>query len=246
MFREILDGLRSLVWSGGPPGVQERRRHVRLGCRYPVQCIFDSRALAGSVVELGPEGMRLELAEPLPPEVSVRVAFAGPSRSLRGRPVTARILWTRRLAPGAHELGCACVVDPLGIPRSWAGLVLSELGFDEEISQQRRSKLRARISLAVTASVIGSPPLQGKVLDLGVGGARVKLPLGLGVGSDVVLDVALPAPSASICLPGRVVNLQPGPLEGRTWLHGVRFHPLEEGRALALSKVIVRLLRTAT
>jgi hypothetical protein len=81
---------------------------------------------------------------------------------------------------------------------------------DAGVQAQRREHPRAKVALALEAwPLIGGEPVPGRVLDIGVGGLRVELPVALGVGDVVQMAIRIPD-EAPIRLSARVYRAEPG------------------------------------
>ena len=63
--KKLIDGLLSIFQTRGGSTPEERRRLIRVRCDYQVSCIVGNRTFAARVLDMGLNGMRLEVPERL-------------------------------------------------------------------------------------------------------------------------------------------------------------------------------------
>jgi c-di-GMP-binding flagellar brake protein YcgR len=111
--------------------------------------------------------------------------------------------WMNDSGSVAWRAGIATHVEACG--EAWAfGIQM----LDEELVVERRSHPRAHVCLeAEIAAVLGAPPAQATVLDVGAGGMRVRVPDPLTMGDVVQLAIFVPG-SEPVRLTARVIRVE--------------------------------------
>lgn len=168
MVKGLLDKLRSIT--SMPHPLEERRTVARLECDFQVVVLLPGdRALGAHVTDISLFGMSLELHEELAPGTRVRLLLAHDD-SLEE--VACKV---RGCRPGPKGFECGLVYhqDAERLSRSWVCTLLRELGYDIGHLQQRRAFIRVKTDLPAQIEA-GDGMFEGRVIDLGVGGALLK------------------------------------------------------------------------
>lgn len=242
MLDDILGGLRSLVQGRGGGTPDEKRRLIRLKCRYKVTLTTEKRGFTGTVTDMGVQGMRLQVTEKVKPGSHLHVTFPAHSDSFKVDTVRCLVAWCRKSRSGALEAGVRYDDEKNNLEKSWVKFILRELGFDEKSIFQRRKTLRAVAMLPATVSRVGQSPLSGRILNLGVGGALLQSDDRLQSGQDLTLDIGPAEGLPLLSVPGHIVSDR-YETESRTWFHGVRFRSMDDSRLQQLTRYIVSLLK---
>lgn len=178
-FRELLDLLKTLPVAP----TDERRASVRLRCEIEVRCRADGSDFRAQVVDVTPRGLGLELSYALRPKQIVSLA-----RDNFGAPVTAEVLWVRRLLRGrGYRVGLLFQSEAEQMRQSWLAPALKQSGFKAEVKGEQRKLLRVPGRVACRVHLADSL-LDGEMLDLSMGGATVETAAELGKGRIVSFE----------------------------------------------------------
>ncbi len=243
MLREILACLKSLTGGGSSPSTGERRGVIRVQCRYPVTCFVERAAFHATVVDMGVRGMRLQLAQRLRPKQIVQVQYSGAqSRRYSVDTVRCEVSWVRRTARGKLEVGLRYDDLEPNLERSWVKAILRELGFRAGSIFQRRKARRVVAMLHVKLNMAGHPPMTGRVLDLGVGGALLQVNEHLNQGQTLVMDLGPALGLRALPVSTEVVSCRYEP-QSQTWFCGTRFLGLSDKKLGLISRYVEKLLK---
>lgn len=189
------------------------------------------------LIDIGHEGLRLRAPVHLSRGAEVLVS-SKPETGLVGRQrLKCRVAWTRKSSFGT-EAGLQYCDSRENIELSWIQLALRQL----DPSHGRRRVRRIESGLAVTLQdKTGQPLGGGECVNLGTGGALLRLPRALVSGDAVRVGLGTGDREANIVLLSRVVSNQPDAQTGQ-FLVGVRFYPGENRDHQRLRSLLLNLL----
>jgi hypothetical protein len=149
--------------------LKERRGHERVSVHVPVRCQRPGGLLAGTLLELSVTGVRLEL--------STRVSSGDrfqltppPDWCYQGRrSVTCQVMWCRATAQGTFEAGLRHLATISG---SWL-----EGRLQSQHQEGRSGRVHRRFEVQAPAQVVlsGGAPSAGRLMDVSLGGAQLRL-----------------------------------------------------------------------
>ena len=172
-IRDIVGGLKGLLSRDEP--CRERRRHVRLSCRRRIFCQTGRKMIEGSVTGLGLAGLSLELPVGLAQGSTVQISCPDARGDYAHGSVGCRVIWSRRRPHfNLYVAGLRYFDQPEILADSWCSQLLSESGFYERLKEERRQTLRVETLLRGELHLQGGDGLQGQVIDLSPGGARLR------------------------------------------------------------------------
>lgn len=245
MLNEILAGLKTLVQGPASGGTGEKRRLIRMKCRYKVTCSIEREAFMATVVDMGLQGLRLETPHRLKVGQAAYVTYNSDSPAFSVDTVKCQVAWARKTRSGKLEAGLRYDDTKANLERSWVRVILREMGFDEKSIFQRRRERRA---VAMLPAQVGAPglraPLAARVLNLGVGGALLATEDRLEKGQEVALDIGPGLGLPVLAVAGEVVTWRYEPAS-QNWFSGVRFRNLSGKHLDLLSRYLVKLLKEA-
>ncbi len=253
MLQDIISGFVSLFQENAPD--EDRRKVIRLRCRYSVYMIYKKQVLTCTAVDMGLQGIRLDMREKVKPGTRVALLYRG---AVGQKPVLKLADVTRDLEDSIQN-GVRCAVlwcqqnryskkiqaglryadSPERMSKSWVKKILREIGFDEETIFQRRKIIRVAASLPYEARS-GETRLKGVVINLGAGGALIQSEQVL----PDILELAI-GPyknNDTLCIRGRVVTRRHEP-HSNIWLNGIRFGSPSQEEVELLGKYVVGLLK---
>jgi len=242
MLREILAGLKTLTLGHGKTATGERRRLVRLKCRYPVTCELEKSAFRAVVVDMGVQGLRLEIPERLKRGQVVHVTYPSTQAHFAVDSVRCVVNWTRRNPQGQLEAGLRYDDLESNLEKSWVKVILRELGFDAASIFQRRKARRVVAMLQVQLRRPGRTGLTARVLNLGVGGALLQTLDPFDRGQVLTMDLGPVKGLSVLSVSAEVLTCRYEP-RSQSWFCGVRFSGLSDRQLDLLSRYLVHLLK---
>ena len=184
MFDKVFDGLRKLLPSEVP--VLERREIVRIDCKVPaVYRASDGKDLTAVIVDIGINGLRLESPKKIPRNSEVQVLRP------EGGPVSCKVIWSRpKRFSDQHLSGLQFIDSKENMRSSWVKSTLQKLGFKPGKIKEQRKHIRVRSEARATlSSTAGDELTEGTLLNLGIGGALVKMETPIPQSVKVILSV---------------------------------------------------------
>ena len=208
---------------------QQNRRVVRLRCNYPVTCSMLGKRFTSQVVDMGLEGLRLEVPLRVERGQLIALRYEGPTTCYDYDTVQARIVWARPHPSGNGTLaGVAYVNPPAYLERSWIRHLLRVFDLDKLSVHDRRRDVRLPISLQATVDSRNVVE-QAWVRDLGLGGALVECSRELEVGTHVTIFL-VSAEGEHVSFEATVVRTVRGSTSS-VWMSGLQFTgPADECR----------------
>jgi hypothetical protein len=243
-IQSLVAGLRALILGPGA-SPEEKRRLTRVRCDLPVYCEDGPRRFSASVVDLGQRGLRLRLPAPVAPGTVLAIYYAGSEARLALDRVVAEVRWCRR-PPGSDRVlaGLEWAQPESRLERSWARILLHEMGYESASIFERRRWLRADSSLPAVLRLAGGGKAEGRVANLGLGGALVETEETLPRRAPLEIELGPTWQLPALRLPGVVLHSRPL-RRGAAWLHGVQFSQLTPGTTRLLGRYLFRLLAEA-
>ncbi|MBM3460562.1 MAG: PilZ domain-containing protein [Armatimonadetes bacterium] len=246
--KDILQGFRSLVFTrlhaAHPP---DQRRHLtRLRCLYRVSIRAVQQDLRATVVDMGLQGMKVEVPQRLPAGalVSVRYLGSGTGRAFALDAVTCRVMWCRKKRfLKTIEVGLAYQDTDANMEKSWVKYILRQIGFDIQSILDRRKAVRVHALLRadVTAAEGHGPPAEATVMNLGAGGALVETGQRVPLGRQVLLETGPYLSHDVLGCRGEVMQCVQSAETGR-WMLGIRFSGMGEKQVHLLGEYLRTLL----
>ncbi|MCA9793674.1 MAG: PilZ domain-containing protein [Candidatus Eremiobacteraeota bacterium] len=254
MLKDILSGFVALFQSESYDGV-DRRKVIRLRCRYSVYVLYKKQILTATAVDMGLQGIRLDVREKLKKGTPAVLLYRG---AVGQKPVLTLPDIQRDLEAASQEgvhcevtwchqdryskkiqAGVRYVDTPQRMSRSWVKKILREIGFDESTIFQRRKIVRVMASIPYETRTPDGP-VKGLVLNLGAGGALLQsdspLPtiLKLHIGPYKNMEY--------LNISGKVVTCRHEPTSN-SFLQGIRFQGTTPAEVELLGKYIMSLLK---
>jgi hypothetical protein len=224
----------------------ERRQLVRVRCRIPIQIRLPQRTASGWVIDMGVQGVRLRLGEPL------KVGSIVPLRATLEHQtqqawVQCKLMWVRPSSDGKYFLAGARFHETReNLRRTWVHRLLRELGLNDNALKERREFIRADGSVPVRLKSLKEPGeglLEVESLNVGVAGLLLRTARPLYPKEQYQCWIGpwgeLPQVGP---IPGEVLSCRPDSKGGAS-LVPVRFLELEEDTVRELGHYVLKLLR---
>lgn len=244
MFKAFIDGLKGLVKSSAPEDweYQERRQLVRLECQFDIEGKTEAgKKFKGQIVDMGMKGMKLKTFEQVKSGDVLFITYPIPIIEVPNATMRCKVLWTQtRSRDYVMFVGLQYAEDEKTMARSWAKYVLKQLGFSKERIYQKRKFARAECFVPAKMAYGAGKVVDGRLYNLGVGGALVESPEPLADGTPIELRVGPYEDLPHCSLPGRVASRR---AEARRFLHGIEFADLNAAQTRILGRYLFHLLR---
>jgi hypothetical protein len=192
------------------------------------------RRFVAQVVDMGLEGLRLELPCRVERGQLLSLRYDGPLGCYDHDTVGARVVWTRPRGDGnGSEVGVAYTHPPPYLEHSWVRHLLRVFDLEKVSVEDRRKEVRipVRVEAAVhtlrdSAAPEGASGARGRGLparirDIGPGGALIESAADVALGSAVVIEVA-GVEGRPVSCEGHVVR-KSRLSRSDHWLVGIRF-----------------------
>lgn len=255
MLRDIIAGFVSLFQPDGPQ--EDRRKVIRLRCRFDVFCVTADEVAAATVIDMGLQGLRVECREHYKAGTQIALIYRG---AIGERPAANRAQLERD-PKAAFSTGVLCEVSwaqrdkftkvstlgltyndsPKRMKKSWVKKILREIGFDEDTIFQRRKIVRVISSIPCKLTADKSN-WRGRSINMGAGGTLFQGDHPIQVGQVVKVKIGPYKKLKNLEVRGQVVTQR---YEQSTdgWLHGVRFVGMNSDEVNLLGKYVVSLLK---
>lgn len=233
----LLLSLKSLVDPELP--VQDRRRSGRLGCELLTSYLTETGGSGEArVLDVSRRGLRVLTGAPV--GRGVTVALKAPTEVTGDfPPLMAKVVWSSRDGDGNFHSGLLLPPGAEDEP-TWLEAYLLSQGFSVG-EPQRRQYVRAESDLEAVLLLDAQPPLEVRVLNLSLGGAKIRAQLHLEPQSSFRLQLGPHSDLPEIELSGIILRQSSTSEEG--YDHSVRFGPLERRRHTLLKEYVVNLLK---
>lgn len=240
MIKSLVQGFVSLVSRPSEQwDFQERRRLVRMRCRYRCIAEVGGERQPATISDLGVGGLRLRLGSAPPAGQWITIFTPFGDESLDGEPVRAEVLWSRQNRDGAAVVGLRYAADPESMDRSWVRTVIKHLGFRPESLLSKRKWVRADCVLEGSLNRGDGQPPRVQIHNLGVGGALFEhsgvLPL-----CKASLRIGPYEGLAAFEVHGHLIKARP---DGKAYLYGLEFDQLDPEQLRHLSLYLKKLLK---
>lgn len=199
----------------------QNRRVVRLRCNYPVTCSMLGKRFTAQVVDMGLEGLRLEMPQKVDRGQLIAIRYEGPTTCYDYDTVQARIVWARSQPNGSTMLAGVAYINPSPyLERSFIRHLLRVFDLDKLSIADRRRDVRMPVSLQASLDATELHE-DAWIRDIGLGGALVECKSDLPLGTDICICLTT-ADAEPVAFDANVVR------KSRTnfneaWLLGVRF-----------------------
>ncbi|MCA9792524.1 MAG: PilZ domain-containing protein [Candidatus Eremiobacteraeota bacterium] len=242
MFKALLAGLRALVEGRGDQDWDflERRELIRIRCHYDVEFSVKGKKHKGSVVDMGMQGMKLRCFAPLKKGEEVSVTYPIEILDACHQTIRCKVLWVRkRDRDFVTFAGLGYNEEDQIMSKSWVKSLLKQLGFGNNRIFQKRKAVRAECFIPVEAVYGHAKVSEGRIYNLGVGGALVEAPKDFGKGNMVELRIGPFEELEQFTITGAVVVSRQ---QGGLYLQGVQFGELKERTVDVLGRYLIHLL----
>lgn len=249
----MLDGLiQSLASAFRTYPTQERRRSVRLPCRYAVYCLGRKKAIEAMVADIGPGGLRLELVQKLSKGQKFDLVYRGvpggkltrlPFRKLQEvkNKVSCKVLWCMKLTD-SYEAGLVFQPSSGVLDDTWIKPVLDKMGYEKGAFDQKRVLIRAKAHLNADLKIDGES-VRGLMVNVGLGGALFQSSKHLGAGHDVELLVNSHPKLSNLRIKGKILS-HSFDVVSNSGMHNLQFEGLDDQTLKLLTSYVTHLLKT--
>ncbi len=219
MFNNVFGAFKRLLPGGSTP-TEERREIVRVQCKVPAICrpLDGGKEMKVVVIDMGLRGIRIETPTKLGKNRSV--VMTRPN----GGPGICKVVWGRPKRFSQLFLAGLQFADTVeNMRQSWIKQTLTQLGFSPGRIKEKRKHIRVPSEQrAVLSSTVGDDLTDGLLINLGIGGALVSLPIEVPKTVRVVLKVDPMGTLSPLEIPCTIRSCRKCK-KSLKYLHGLRF-----------------------
>lgn len=242
VLRRLLDGIISFFQPKGSALPDERRRLIRIRCRYEVRVDWEAQSQQARVVDIGLNGMKLVCPTKIPLKSALQVHQPHTDGGLNDDHVECVVQWSRKARQGGFEIGVQYSDTKGNMRRSWVKFLLKELGFDERSIFTRRKAIRAQSQFIVQLFGDDGRILDGLCVDLGVGGALFEGKTSYSAQSAVRMRIGPYRKLKVLELPGQIITTRKlGDDKG--YQSSIRFGEMSSSQVRLLGSYVLQLLK---
>lgn len=249
MLQDLVQGFFS-IFRTYP--TEERRRFVRLPCRYAVYCMDRRKAHEAVVSDIGPYGLRLDMVHRLSIGQKVNLVYRGvPGGSLTRLPfkklqeveskMPCKVLWVKRHTDN-YQAGVVFQLQGEELAQTWVKPVLEKMGLSKGAFTQKRSLIRARALLDAEVRHEGTA-VEGLLVNVGLGGALFQSKQHLNPGIKVTLTVNPKGKLPPLQVTGQIIHHN-FDVVSNSGMHSIQFKDLDQSGEATLKSYVIHLLRT--
>lgn len=222
MFSKLFEGIRSIVKGGKDLdwNYSDRRELIRLRCHYDVDFVAKGKKHKGKVVDMSLKGMKIRGFAPVKKGDIVEVTYA---QEIMSDVVTIKceVKWCRTRERDYVVFAGLTYSEPDQVmSRSWIKPVLQQLGFQKELIYQQRKFVRAECFLPGNIIYGHGKMMDGRLYNLGVGGALVETRFSVEELCAVELQIGPLEDYEPFSITGQVLNIRK---QGNLYLHSIEF-----------------------
>jgi hypothetical protein len=254
-WRDLLEVLKDAVFRDDPALLENRRKQPRIAMQLPVTGKSQSGVFQGELLDLGMSGLRLGLPIRLKKDEEVTV-HASAADGLSGESeLKCKVVWCKKTNDNRIQAGLLYNDSRERLAKSWVHYLLLQ----NQVSVGERKDRRIDASLPVLIEDLsGNPLAKGNLVDLSLGGAKVRLTesvpqdkhfwLSISVGGDSTRSVRMEAMVVAVSKPAAgdsledLMDLEKLQNLGTFYDYGLRFLP-NEGQGRALRRLIYAILK---
>lgn len=250
MINDIIQGIAKAVRSYP---IEERREHIRRVCRYAVYVLVGKKAHEAIVLDVGPNGLRIQTVNKYRAGQKLTLVFRGvPGGKLTRLPrqklqevknkLPCKVVWHWRLGD-AYEAGLRFDVEEEELKSTWVHTVLEKLNSEVGPFDERRKATRAKAHLNSVMSNSEGISIQGVLTNVSLGGALFQANKHMAPGTRVTLSVRSHPKLPSLRVDGDILHHEFDVVSNSS-VHCIRFSAMHAQTAEELKRYVTYLLRT--
>lgn len=245
MLRNIIQSIEAMDARELSDTLAEKRRALRVRSYAQVKLSSNGEQFKGIVTELGLEGLRIKSPDaPFKEGQSWEIHYALGREDAAAGPVRVQTAWVQKV--GREFVAGARYADSReNMRRSWVRYLLQELGFDESRIYQRRQYIRVDASIPARMLEGSRCLAEGRLVNLGIGGALLESSLSLTKGSALTLEMSLWRILPTLRLPVTVLGTTPEP-DSELVLNSLQFGTMDGMQIKILGNYIINMINQAS
>lgn len=171
-LRDLLEVLKDAVFGDDPSLLENRRKHARIQMQLPVRGQCGKVPFTGELLDVGVQGMRIGASIKLKKDQQITVsAMPGDGISGDGE-LRCKVVWCRKMPDEKIQAGLLYDDSRENLAKSWVHYLLLQ----NQVSVGERKDRRVEASYPVVLEDIdGKTVVQGHLVDLSLGGAKVRV-----------------------------------------------------------------------
>lgn len=246
MLRNVIQSIESMDAQEISNTLVEKRRGLRVKSYAQVRAHMGDQEHKAIVTELGVDGLRLKSMEaPLVQGQEVELRYASEMEGSEAGPVRVQLAWVQK--SGRDLVAGARYVDSReNMRRSWVRFLLTEIGFDDTRTYQRRKFIRVDASIPSRifrdAEVLIS---EARLVNIGIGGCLLESTQGLEKGQMVTVEMSLWRILPTLRLPATVLDQRNDPESGLL-LSSLQFGSIDSSQVKLLGNYVINMINQSS
>ena len=246
MLRNVIQSIESMDAQEISNTLVEKRRGLRVKSYAQVRAHLGDQDHKAIVTELGVDGLRLKSMEaPLAQGQEVELRYASEVDGAEAGPVRVQLAWVQK--SGRDLVAGARYVDSReNMRRSWVRFLLTEIGFDDTRTYQRRKFIRVDASIPSRifqdSEVLVS---EARLVNIGIGGCLLESSEGLEKGREVTVEMSLWRILPTLRLPATVIEHRQDPETGLA-LTSLKFGAIDSGQVKLLGNYVINMINQSS
>ena len=248
VWRELFSVVKDAVF-GAEDVLSNRRKQPRILMHLPVRCRLEGPDFPAELVDLGLKGMRLVLPQRVRRQQALIVS-ALPGDGVAGRPeLRCSVIWCRQNQAGQIQAGVVYNDTSENLATSWVHYLLLQRNCP--VGERKDRRIEAGVPIEVEDGNKQTLAV-GQVVDLSLGGAKIRVPGRLPVDCQLVLKIGGLNPGlkpivlkAQVVGQGQSVAQSESPVTGQAnsdQVYSLKFMP-NDGELRKLKRLLHALLK---
>lgn len=246
MLRNVIQSIESMDAQEISQSLTEKRRGVRVKSYAQVRAQVGDQDHKAIVTELGVDGCRFKSMEaPLVQGQEVELRYASEVEGADVGPVRVQVAWVQK--SGRDLVAGARYVDSReNMRRSWVRFLLTEIGFDDTRTYQRRKFIRVDASIPsriFDGSEVVIP--EARLVNIGIGGCLLESASSLEKGREVTVEMSLWRILPTLRLPAIVIETRHDS-EAGFYLTSLKFGSIDSAQVKLLGNYVINMINQSS
>ena len=246
MLRNVIQSIESMDAQEISNTLVEKRRGLRVKSYAQVRAFVDDKEYKAIVVELGVDGLRMKSMEaPLEQGQEVELRYASDVDGAEAGPVRVQLAWVQK--SGRDLVAGARYVDTReNMRRSWVRFLLTEIGFDDTRTYQRRKFIR--VDASIPSRIFRDEEVlisEARLVNIGIGGCLLESAQSLEQDQLVTVEMSLWRILPTLRLPATVIALRNDPDSGLA-LTSLQFGVIDPSQVKLLGNYVINMINQSS
>ncbi|MBN9415643.1 MAG: PilZ domain-containing protein [Candidatus Eremiobacteraeota bacterium] len=246
MLRNVIQSIESMDAQEISNTLVEKRRGLRVKSYAQVRAFVGDKEYKAIVVELGVDGLRMKSMEaPFEQGQEVELRYASEVDGAEAGPVRVQLAWVQK--SGRDLVAGARYVDTReNMRRSWVRFLLTEIGFDDTRTYQRRKFIR--VDASIPSRIFRDEEVlvsEARLVNIGIGGCLLESAQALEKDQQVTVEMSLWRILPTLRLPATVIALRNDPDSGLA-LTSLQFGVIDPSQVKLLGNYVINMINQSS